>query len=153
MSRFKKERKIVRISAIRKVMPLAFFLTYKRTTACFNFLTEDYGYCLFPMSMRRKLDYRVYPVLEEIEYGWLPKPQDRWTVYNNFAHDGVTVSDHYAMVPVDMEIITDRWIGDRFTRKVKLFADSPVEIVKKRECAFFIKSHSVHLGSRNETEQ
>ncbi|CAP91192.1 hypothetical protein PCH_Pc13g01230 [Penicillium rubens Wisconsin 54-1255] len=153
VSRFKKERKTVRVSAIRNLTPLAFFLTHERTTACFNFLTEDYGYCLFPMSMRRKLDYRVCPVLEEIEYGWLPEPQDGWTFYADFPHDGVTVSDHYAMVPVDMEIRTDRWIGDRFTWKVKLFTDSPAEGVEKREYAFFVKSQSVHLGSWNETEQ
>ncbi|KAF4766797.1 hypothetical protein HAV15_010605 [Penicillium sp. str.  len=105
------------------------------------------------MSMRQKLDYRVYPILEEIEYGWLPEPQDEWTFYADFPHDGVMVSDHYAKVPVDMEIRTDRWIGDWFTWKVKLFADSPAEGVEKREYAFFVKSQSVHLGSWNETEQ
>lgn len=105
------------------------------------------------MSMSRKLGYQVDPTLEEIDYGWLPEPQDGWTYYKTFPHDGVEVSDCYARVPVDMEIRTDRWIGDPFTWKVKLFADSPVESVEKRKCSFFVKSQRVHLGNRNETEQ
>lgn len=133
--------------------PLTFCLTHERTTECFNFLTEDYGYCLFPMSMSRKLGYQVDPSLEEIDYGWFPKPQDGWTYYKTFPHDGVELSDFYARVPVDMEIRTDRWIGDPFTWKVKLFADSRGESVEKRKCSFFVKSQRVHLGSRNETEQ